>query len=238
MEARLCFRNIPVFVSRRAAGRRASISGAKRIPTVPCRPDGCQSCPAHRGLCCAEPAEPERADDQSGPARDVRFLPVRNREDTTIPSSTGSIITDRVRLWWTADRTPRGSRGSSLRPVNGTRLCAISSGANHKRDRAPIWPLREFRIRLDTLFGLMAYASGARALCRTFFESDDRPVHFVQVRPARQAEWQKRIDMAILGQLRGRELPQLHARFQGDFDEFSNHSVRFVHNVRRSKEPH
>ena len=112
MEARLRFRNIPVFVSRRAAGRRASISGAKRIPTVPCRPDGCHSCPAPRGLCCAEPAEPERADDQSGPARDVRFLPVGNREHTTIPNATGSIITDRVHLWWTADR-PRADRAAA-----------------------------------------------------------------------------------------------------------------------------
>ena len=43
----------------------------------------------------------------------------------------------------------------------------------------------ELRMRAD----LMAYASGAWALCREFFESDDRPVHFVQIRPASQAEW-------------------------------------------------
>jgi hypothetical protein len=30
---------------------------------------------------------------------------------------------------WTADPTPRGAPGSSLRPLDGTRLCAISSGA-------------------------------------------------------------------------------------------------------------
>ena len=120
----------------------------------------------------------------------------------------------------------------------GQALCYLIRGRrNQERLGANLVPSRASDASRYPI-GLMAYASGARALCRKFFESDDRPVHFVQVRPASQAEWQKRIDTAILGQLRGRELPQLHARFQGDLDEFSNHSVRFVHNVRRSKEPH
>ena len=208
MEARLCFRNIPVFVSRRAAGRRASISGAKRIPTVPCRPDGCHSCPAPRGLCCAEPAEPERADDKSGPARDVRFLPVRNREDTTIPSATGSIITDRVRLCSRAT-LPRAALTRGKQALKCARIptaewiarqlteaCGwdealrylIRGRRNQERPGANLVPSRASDASRYPI-GLMAYASGARALCRKFFESDDRPVHFVQVRPASQAEW-------------------------------------------------
>jgi hypothetical protein len=89
-----------------------------------------------------------------------------------------------------ASQPRSGSPGSSLRPVNGTRLCAISSGAGvtTRETERQFGPLRASDASRYPI-GLMAYASGARALCRKFFESDDRPVHFVQIRPASQAEW-------------------------------------------------
>ena len=69
--------------------------------------------------------------------------------------------------------------------------------------------------------------------------SNQTTVRYTLSKSARQARLNGRSgSVRFLDQLRGRELPELHARFQGDFDEFSNHSVRFVHNVRRSKEPH
>src|SRR5579872_5293428 len=62
--------------------------------------------------------------------------------------------------------------------------------------------------------------------------------HTVEVCPADQAEFQKRIGIETLGQRLFRELPELYARLQGNLDDRSESSLRRADDLGRSKEPH
>src|ERR1700724_4025162 len=65
-----------------------------------------------------------------------------------------------------------------------------------------------------------------------------RSVHVVQVSPANRAEYQQRIRIEALGQCLLRKLPEFDTRLQRDLDDGSEHRLRSIDNISRSKEPH
>src|ERR1700724_1027596 len=65
-----------------------------------------------------------------------------------------------------------------------------------------------------------------------------RSVHVVQVSTAYRAEYQQRIRIEALGQRLLRKLPELDTRLQHDLDDGSEHRLRSIDNISRSKEPH
>src|SRR5215472_14363310 len=66
----------------------------------------------------------------------------------------------------------------------------------------------------------------------------DFSVHVVQVSPANRAELQQRIRIEALGQGFLHELPKLDTRLQQDLDNGSEHRLRSIDYISRSKEPH
>jgi hypothetical protein len=69
-------------------------------------------------------------------------------------------------------------------------------------------------------------------------KSGDGPVNIVQVHPTSLAEWQKQIEIAILGQIGHCEFSEIEARLQRDLDYSSDHGVGGVDYRGGSKESH